>query len=116
MPVTKGEAISNDETKENDGDRCNTPTRAPSREQWRAAPELDELKEEEYNYICLEVFLTMLTVKYFSWLACYSHRLIATFVRFMKWKLLMSPQIVTISTSKSKFTFGVITKLMEDSK
>ena len=45
MPLTKGEAISNDETKENDGDRCNTPTRAPPREQWRAAPELDELKE-----------------------------------------------------------------------
>ena len=45
MPLTKGEAISNDETKENDGDLCNTPTRAPPREQWRAAPELDELKE-----------------------------------------------------------------------
>ena len=45
MPLTKGEAISGDETKENDGDRCNTPTRAPPREQWRAAPELDELKE-----------------------------------------------------------------------
>ena len=45
MPLTKGEAISGDETKENDGDLCNTPTRAPPREQWRAAPELDELKE-----------------------------------------------------------------------
>lgn len=45
MPLTKGESSSGDETKENDGDRCNTPTRAPPREQWRAAPELDELKE-----------------------------------------------------------------------
>ena len=45
MAPTKGEAVSGDETKENDGDRCNTPTRAPPREQWRAAPELDELKE-----------------------------------------------------------------------
>ena len=44
MAVTKGDALA-DETKENEGDRCNTPTRPPARELWRAAPELDELKE-----------------------------------------------------------------------
>ena len=45
MVLTKGEALAADDTKENAGDRCNTPTRPPPREQWRAAPELDELKE-----------------------------------------------------------------------
>ena len=45
MALTKGESLAADDTKENEGDRCNTPTRPPPREQWRAAPELDELKE-----------------------------------------------------------------------
>ena len=45
MALTKGEPLAADDTKENAGDRCNTPTRPPPREQWRAAPELDELKE-----------------------------------------------------------------------
>jgi len=44
MALRKGESLAADDTKENEGDR-NTPTRPPPREQWRAAPELDELKE-----------------------------------------------------------------------